>query len=306
MSLSEADVGFILDTRDFFSNAAIWPQQPREIDHQGWLENFSDSHDRSIAANLLDSYLLISSAQTEKMLISAFHSLAPLQGDMFCSDPSTYQQDWDAFRSSIAVTFPSRRNDPAGSGHMFVRTARTFVLDRATQLFAPEDLVASLASSAVPRPVVFVDDFSGSGDQFVATWRRNYTLPDDSTHTFASLAAAGLISQVFFIPSIATASAKTTLRTMAPEVCLLPAHLLPTRYSATSPVTSLVSPELRDDLHDFLVRHADRAGYSASHVYGYKDGGLALSFEHGTPDNTLPIFNGGTNRPSSWRPLRSK
>lgn len=28
MSLSEADVGFILDTRDFFSNAAIWPQHP--------------------------------------------------------------------------------------------------------------------------------------------------------------------------------------------------------------------------------------------------------------------------------------
>lgn len=306
MSLSDVDVGFILDTRDFFSNAAIWPQQPWDIDHQGWLGNFSGSHDRSIAANLLDSYLLISSAQAEKMLLSAFHALAPLQGDMFASDPTEYQQDWNEFRATIAVTFPARRNDPGGSGHMFARTARTFVHDRATQLFTPESLVESLASGSESRPVVFVDDFAGSGDQFVATWRRVHRLPDNSTHSFASLAAEGAISQIFFIPPIATVSAKKTLRELAPEVRLMPAHLLPTRYSATSPTTSLVSPELRDDLHDFLVRHAEKAGYSKEHVYGYNDGGLALSFEHGTPDNTLPVFNGGRSRPSTWRPLRSK
>lgn len=306
MSLSDVDVAFILDTRDFFSNAAIWPEQPREIDHQGWLENFTGSHDRSIAANLLDSYLLISSKQAEKMVTSAFHSLAPLQGDMFSSDTSKYQRDWDDFRAKIAVTFPARRNDPAGSGHMFVRTARTFVQDRTTQLFTPDNLIISLASNMTPRPVVFVDDFSGSGDQFVATWHRPHTLSDNTTHSFASLAAEGAISQVYFIPAIATVSAKTTLRQMAPEVCLRPAHLLPTRYTATSPTTSLVAANLRNDLHSFLVRHAEKAGYPEDHVYGYNDGGLALSFEHATPDNTLPIFNGGTNRPTSWRPLRSK
>lgn len=305
MSVSAAEVEFILDTRDFFSNVSIWPQHPRDIDHRGWLANFSDANDKAIAAQLLDSYLLIGSAQAEKMMTSAFHSLAPLQADMFVTKPAAYQAAWTNFRRRIAVSFPARRNDPAGSGHLFVRAARALVPNPAKQLFEPEVLVTALATSRVPTTVVFVDDFSGTGDQFTSAWLRRCTLPDGAEHSFASLAVDGIIQEAFFIPSIATARAKARIKQSAPFVQVRPAHLLPGRYSADDVNTSLVSPELRSQLHSFLVRHAIRAGYSEKHVYGYEDCGLALSFEHSTPDNSLPIFNGGANKPPAWRPLRS-
>lgn len=306
MTASVAEEEFILSTRDFFSNASIWPQQPRDVDHRGWLTNFEGDHDRAIATQLLDSFLLISTNQVEKMVTSSFHSLSPLQGDMFDNDPAAYSNAWKRFRERLAVTFPARRNDPAGSGHLFARTARALVADRDEQLFEPDSLVIELAQRGTPRPVVFVDDFSGTGNQFTASWTRDVTLPDGSKHSFASLAKKGLIEQAYFIPAVAAARAKSRIAQVAPQVQVRPAHLLPTRYSASDAATSLVEPELRADLHDFLCRYADRAGYSQEHVYGYENCGLALSFEHSTPDNTLPIFNGGTRRPSTWRALRSK
>ncbi len=306
MAVSAVEIEFTLDTRDFFSNVAIWPQQPREVDHRGWLGNFRDESDRAIAAQLLDSYLLISTAQAEKMMTSAFHSLAPTRADLFTSTPDEYQNAWSQFREHVAVTFPSHRNNPAGSGHLFVRAAREIVPDPAKQLFDPSALVVALASTKAPTRVVFVDDFSGTGNQFTSTWLQKHPLPDGSESSFAALALEGVIMEAFFIPSVATWRAKSRIAEMAPTVQVKPAHLLPPRYSAMDASTSLVTAESRGELHDFLVRYAASAGYSDQHVYGYEECGLALSFEHSTPDNTLPIFNGGPRRPAAWRPLRSK
>lgn len=41
-------------------------------------------------------------------------------------------------------------------------------------------------------------------------------------------------------------------------------------------------------------------GYMANHPLGFKDGQYLIGFEYNTPDNTLPIFWGGSN---GWQPI---
>lgn len=304
MALSNAEETFVLDTRRYFSNIAVWPRQPVDVNPRGWLSNF-DRADRELATNLLDSFLLISTEQSTKMVSSAFHALAASQHDMFELSSSEYQSAWTDFRSRILVTYPARPNDPAGSGHIYARAARSLVAAPDQQLFDPPALVQRLTSTATAATVVFVDDFSGTGDQFCDAWARDHSTADGSVTSFAALSDEGRIAEAIFLPAIVTASAKAHIARFCPAVDVRPAHVLPPRYSASDPDTTLVPAPLRAGLDDLLVRYADRAGYSAAGRYGYGDCGLAISFEHATPDNTLPIFNGGPMRPSAWTPLRS-
>lgn len=301
---NEVERKFVLDTRAFFSNIDVWPQSPRHVDPRGWLSNFAEGRDLMIAAHLLDSFLLISTAQVQKMVASAFHSLSPIVSDMFSLSPEQYEQDWHEFRASIRLTFPSQRKDPAGSGHLFARHARTLVADQDVQIVDPADLVKELADLDNPCAVVVVDDFSGTGNQFCDLWHRKYSIGAETSRSLFQLHEEGLITQAYFIPAISTARARAHIARLAPKVDVRAAHLIPPRYSATDPETSLVPAELRSHLGDFLERYASAAGYSSSGMYGYERSGLAISFEHSTPDNTLPIFNGGENRPANWRPLR--
>lgn len=304
MALSTAEETFVLETRRYFSNIAVWPRQPVDVNPDGWLRNF-DKADRELAIHLLDSFLLISTEQSVKMVSSAFHALAASRNDMFGLTSEQYQSAWTSFRARILVTYPARPNDPAGSGHIYARAARSLVAAPTDQLFEPTALMEHLISSNAAPAVLFLDDFSGTGNQFCDAWGRDRQTSAGISTSFAALYESGRIAEAIFVPAIATATAKSNIARYCPEVEVRPAHTLPPRYSASDPDTTLVPEPLRVSLDDLLVRYAEKAGYSEQARYGYEASGLAISFEHSTPDNTLPIFNGGPTRPPAWTPLRS-
>lgn len=307
MPILEPEARFIRETREYFSNIKLWPASPRDIDVDGWLSNFSEGDDRLLATSLLDSYLLISTDQCVAMVASAFHTLSGEGRDPFSLDYKDYKSEWDEFRSSVIVTFPASKSDPAGSGHIFARAAREWVVDAELQILTPADAVQRIVSSGERPPVVFVDDFSGSGTQFCGTWVKKFMTDDGSEYNFTALDKLGVLGETFFIPAICTWKAKREiLKFSGGRVRVKPAHVLPPRYSAREPGHTLVPSGDHQALVDLLRRYANQAGYTPSQVFGYKEGGLALSFEHLTPDNTLPIFNGGPNRPNAWRALRRK
>lgn len=303
MSASELEMSCIVETREYFSDIGVWPERPRQIDASGWLKNFRNEMDQRLAATLLDSFLVISTKQCSAMVKSAFHALSSMCGDMFDLDTDNYARAWDEFRDSVIVTFPKRRSDPTGSGHIFARAARELVPKPTLQILDPATAIRSILAAPASKPVVFVDDFSGSGDQFLETWF-GQTASQMSKTSFSDLADEGRIASAYFTPAIATWRARQNVLSAAPFVRVLPAHVLPPRYSAAEPTCTLVPAADHDALDDLLLRYAKAAGYAPSARYGYQSCGLALSFEHATPDNTLPIFNGGPERPKSWRPLR--
>lgn len=305
MSTWQVEARYIRDTREYFSNISVWPEWQTEVDPDGWLQNFRSAADKQLATSLLDSFLIISTKQCHAMVRSAFHSLSASRGDIFSMSGEQYRGVWEDFRASTIVSFPARRRDPGGSGHLFVREFKTILPNPTGQLLESESAVNEIAARDTSSTIVFVDDFSGSGNQFLETWAEKFSNSQGLENSFASLAATGKIDRAYFIPAIATWRARQQIKRFAPIVEVRPAHVLPPRYSAYERSTSLVPPRKWPALDAMLTRYSAAAGYSEAARYGYEDCGLALSFEHKTPDNTLPIFNGGPNRPPTWRPLRA-
>lgn len=307
MPISEAEAKFVLETREYFSNIDLWPERPRHVDPDGWLENFDPGDDRRLATSLLDSFLLVGTKHCEAMVTSAFHALSARRADVFANPTAAYQDAWRDFLANVLITYPSRRNDSGASGHIFSRLARDWVLDEESQVLDPGIAVEQIATSASPKMLVFIDDFSGSGNQFCDTWIRRFSIGSGGQTSFDQLAEEGRMAEIYFVPAICTWRAKALITQVTRRrVDVMPAHILPPRYSAADSEHQLVPAEDRDALDDLLRRYADRAGYAEENRFGYEDCGLAVSFEHATPDNALPIFNGGTQRPETWRPLRSR
>ena len=289
----------VIATREYYSRIGVWPRQPFEIDPKGWLANFSGKRDVEIAVALLDSFMFINEQQTFKMFETAFAALAsePYISGLPGADLET---QWGNFRRRALVSFPTDDQDSAsGSGYRFVRMARQKLNLPDGQLLDPGQLVVHLSRQTEARPIVFVDDIVGSGNQFTDTWTREVVLEDGSV-TSLETEAVRLNCHVFYAPAVCTAVGLSAINMRAPQVRVRAAHFLPSVYSANHPNTLLVPNEMRAELVPFIKRHSARAGISQFATFGWGDLALALAFEHSTPDLALPIFT--AERPG-WRPL---
>lgn len=238
------------------------------------------------------------------MICSAFHNLSSSIGDVFAHPPQQLVDSWQTFLAETLISYPSEPNNPAGSGNIASRIVREEIGIPNSRLFVPEALVSHIVGSKKPPTIVFVDDFAGTGLQFTDTWVRKHIV-NGREYSFASLALDKKILRVYFTPAICTSSARRAILDLNPIIAVEPAHILPPQYSAKEWNTRLVPSNLTSKLDEFLRKYAPNAGYDAEHRYGVGECGLAISFEHSTPDNTLPVFNGGPRKPSSWTPLRS-
>ncbi|MGF0308901.1 phosphoribosyltransferase-like protein [Rhodococcus sp. IEGM1428] len=294
--------------RQFYSNIGLWPRQPGDINPTGWLDNFGTARDREIAAALLESFVYLNSAHVEKMVSSAFHSLSTTFRSALPPSESVVNR-WQTFRRNVVVTYPTGDiYDPAGSGHIFIRSARGNLVTNPGQLRDPAAIGDYVTHNQGQGAIdlVFVDDLAATGTQFLQVWFREISDgQSDAATSLASLQADGRIGEVYYTPAICTAYAKREIAMQCPTVMVRPAHLLPDEYFANPEYseTNLVPANLRAELPDFLARYAHPAGYKIEDKFGFGDMGLALAFEHGVPDNTLPIF---TSENSGWTTLRRK
>lgn len=300
---SRADEHEVLSTRRFYSGIGLWPQIPTSINPSGWLRNFRAGLDRDIAIELLDSFVHVPRSQVERLIESAFHNLSYLI-ERIRAEPPYSGEAWRHFRENVIVSYPQDAlNDPAASGRSFIRQARAGLIRYESQLADPWELVDRVAGQRPATDVVFIDDFAGTGDQFIEAMRLEYPNNFNGSTKIADLLSAGDFAGVYYIPAIATASAVENIETQLPGVRVRPAHVLTSRYSASHPETLLVSSGLQTELDGFLRRHAVRAGYSEIYRYGHGGSGLSISFEHGVPDNTLPIF---WSEGAKWTTLRRR
>ena len=295
---------YLLRTRQYYSEISLWPSQPSDIDPKGWLDNFRPVRDREIARELLGSFIFINAKQTESLFISAFHAISSEIIPM--SERADAQtKAWQDFRKSAAFSFPTAGTfDPAASGSIFLRMARQKLRIDESQLFTPDTLVSHVEGSQMTN-IVIVDDFAGSGEQFISTILRDYENSLGAKRSLKSLLDSGRINKLYYIPLVCTTTAKITIQNDLKLVKLRPAHILPPSYQIRPKwgETSLVPPNMVGEIDDFLARYAAHAGYPVEQRFGYNDLGLALAFEHSIPDNTLPIF---WSENENWKPLRRR
>jgi hypothetical protein len=298
-SIGEVDV---LAKADYFVDVQLWPLQ-KTLNARGWLGNFIGD-EKEHAIHLLNGFLYFSSVLVDQMFAAAFQSLS----SRFHTPGSSYlvlQSNWQQFLDTVIVTYVTgERPNPTDSGYSFARKTRQLLGIPETRITSPADAVQRLVHQ--PGPILFVDDFVGSGNQFVETWRRTVSI-SGITASFEKIAAVSPAS-FYYCPVICTEYGYSRLRHDCPTVILQPAHILTRRYSALAPDSFIWPARLQATSVDFLQRASSRAGIpdtggNVNDWRGFHQLGLALAIGDSVPDATLPIFYWEEN---GWKPLLKK
>jgi hypothetical protein len=164
------------------------------------------------------------------------------------------------------------------------------------RILEPDKALEALLSRK--GPVVFLDDFVGSGQQFVKTWQRKVHLNGNAPMSFEMLASVLRDTQFFYCPLVCTTYGRDEILKQCPMLNLYPAHFLGEEYSAFS-LNSLIWPEaLQVSATQFIQTASRRAGIDQ--WQGFRRLGLTVAFEHSVPDATLPLLYWNSN---GWKPL---
>jgi len=256
--ITPATVGkdFVSSKCSYFTDVQLWPISTH-LDPEGWLTNFVDS-EMEHAVHLLSGFLFYSNALVSELFRSAFQRLS-----RSITDPAQpyvrTEAVWKSFRQNVLITYVTgEQPNPTDSGLLFARRARQDLEIPQSQIMAPELVLERLISHG-PRPVVFVDDFVGTGEQFVATWHREYSLSKGREVSFAAYSNMRG-SSFYYCPVICTTKGRDTILNNCNRLNLRPAHELGEEYSVFDE-RSLFWPEhLRPTARAFIHDASNRAG----------------------------------------------
>lgn len=282
--------GQVLAERRAFSRMRVWGPQPRDLNPEGWLGNFSGP-DRTLALHLLNAFVFFNQEWSVQLSCAAYRRIS--RDFHRCAiEPNSLVQ-------TPIWTFPTGEVPNAtDSGQMWTRLVTRQSLE-VPQARIMEPLQALRYLFVNPgTDIVFIDDFMGSGNQFLDTWGRVYDI-GGVTYSFQEHfeRASG---RPYLVCSVATKGACGRLGIAAPAVHVSAGHVLGGSYRLTSPTTHLVPAALRSDIVDLVRRTSSRIGVPAQRIYGFRGLALTVAFEHCIPDATLPIFY---EEAPGWEPL---
>lgn len=161
----------LLSRCDFFTETQVWPLK-RTLDPESWLDNF-DKGDEDYACHLLNGFLFFPEPIVKTMFISAFQSLSHTVCGGLESFEKSHEKWQDFLGRAIIVHVTGETPNPTDSGHLFARILRDYAGIHESQVMPQSEAVDKLIEDP-SHPLVFVDDFIGSGSQFVQTWERSH------------------------------------------------------------------------------------------------------------------------------------
>ncbi len=284
----------------FFQNVHAWPLS-NDLNYEGCLNNFKTDEDKRIACLILDFFTYYPENMVEQMLKTsvgqAGHTLSKEFSDWKHTDFNT---------RCLYSAIPGERPNPADSGNFFARILRN--------LGVPEDNIIDykvlpdrLAILNKPTPVIFVDDFVGSGVQVDTAW--NITLCNNGK-TLSEIATNG--SHVFlYTPLIMNSSGYYHIKNNCKGLHLSAPHILGGEYNLFN--SNCICWKNDDSLYkageELILRKGRELGIpstdgaATTDIKGYGKQGLAIKFAHGAPDAVLPFFYWCHD---NWVPLFNK
>jgi hypothetical protein len=280
-----------------FVHVQAWPLLGN-LDWKGWLTNFSDQKDLFFARCLLESFLYYNVSHSEALLLHAFHALS--REVCVSSSNDTLRRDlWREFLSRVIITYVEGETpSPTDSGLAFARRGRILLGIPQARILSPELALATLVAEP-SIPIVFLDDFLGSGKQFEHTWHRTYGAV---ARSFATVASQGN-SSIWYIPLFATAYGIRRVTPITIGASIRPAHVLSERFPAFSDESDIWPEGQHDEGRAFVERASVRAGYSPPGCWGFHSLGLCIAVTDTIPDASLPLFYSERN---GWHPLMAR
>lgn len=296
----DAYVEEVLGRCDALRKAGLWPSE-QVVRPRAWLANF-DEGDRPVAAALLERFEYFNARLSDRLFWAAYQAI----GDATPNAPNAAAGSALIASLSAAVFTPveGEKPNPTDSGHLLCRRARQLLGVPEDRILSPKD---ALAAACRGLPVIFLDDFVGSGDQFLSTWKRTYT--GLQAASFADAQAARPFKAAY-LSLISTSKGIRNIYKGAPSVRVCTGHVLGEEATLVQVMSASPHPiaNIRDEVRRFLWKYSSRLTpaehYMQNSLYkllGYKERALMLAFEHSVPDATLPIFWSAGSGP--WQPL---
>jgi hypothetical protein len=287
---SDLYIESVLAKCEALKRSGIWAPEPK-LRPSAWLNNFKNDSERLIAAILLDNFIFYSDRAADRLLLAAFDRL---EDDVLTGAISFPGRAGAELLSDLIFT-PVEGEDPrpTDSGKALCGKLRDLAQVEDRRFFDPH---AALQQAALGAPVVFVDDFLGSGRQLITTWKREYLA--GAIPSFEAAYAASAFPAIC-IAMVATECALRNLGNEGIPIIVVATHVLEDGYGVAHLEPPALTPPIVDfqaSLRAFLGSHAaaltlpNYLQAADSPLYGFYQLGLLFSLERKPPDCTLPIF----------------
>ena len=294
---TRVDEDFVLRKCRYFSKVALWERRA-SLSPESWLNNF-EVDEREYAVSLLNAFLYFSNDLMLELLRGAFHGLSRT---LFAGRTDRIEA-WRDF-ADRAVFTPVRADigDPAESGLEWTsRWKKDLHLADGKTVWSEEAMRRLLDDPTVP--VVFLDDFVGSGRQMRAMWEREINVVGKGgSYTFVGIAAETGASLIY-TPALCTAFGRRELAKHCPTLYVNPGNEITDQHNALGDDSVIWPEEHRAGARQFVEAASARAGIPAELCEGYERLGLVLGYGQSVPDATLPLIYWEED---GWQPLMKR
>jgi hypothetical protein len=291
MSLFSGDNGIIffenvITSTKTLINSGLW----KDINHrtlEEWIEYFETDKEKLLCGLLLDSLILRSRAQTKSLISNIIEKSIPQI--IQTSHPDIAKE----FHNIITSKYPGRDlekiiivpvirdiDPPTKSGPLVARLYKKDMGINDKFMQWPWKVSAKAENAKV---VIFIDDFVGTGDQFLEFYKSFHfdsSSNDAAEYIYAPLGACeeGIEKINIELPKLKICKAETILEENKFFAGL---HL---RYKGVDDI-------LLNDIKSTYDAFINKVGHTnLKNKYGYGDLELTYAYAHGTPNATLPIL----------------
>lgn len=291
-----------IDHYNYFRDVQACPLSDK-FNYKGWLNNFKVGYEQELACLILDFFNYYPENMVNQMLSTSVGRAG--------YELSIYFSDWkhEDFKTRCYYSFiPGEDPNTSDSGYLFTRKLKYSLNIPEDRLVDYRDLYRLLESASAPLPIVFVDDFVGSGAQCYKAWCQN----TGGTHNL-TLEQITLKYRHKFIyaPLIINYKGYNRLKTHCNGLILSPAHIISEEYDLFNEkcICWRNSRTYYKDGVGLILRKSKELGIPSTdgrHVNdekGFNKQGLAIAFEHGAPDAIPALFYWEAD---DWIPLINK
>lgn len=272
-----------------------------KVNYRGWLQNFSQS-ELVVASSILRRFTFFADHLVDQLFESAFKKLAAA----ICKGASNRHDAENALtdfaRDCIVTIVTDEIPNPTDSGYTFARKARQILGFKQSQIVSPENAVRRIVGGHT-GPLVLVDDFVGSGNQFLDTWNRNYQT-SVGARSLSTVVTGSFPGSVAYCNVVTTEYGLGIINRNCSNVDVFAGNVFAKSYSLTSQDSTVWGGAEQLAGLKLIESKSKLLGYDESggtnDWRGFHRLGLAVGFEHSTPDASLPIFFSDRN---DWVPL---
>lgn len=287
---------------NYFRDVQACPLSEK-FDYKGWLDNFKDNYEKELASLILDFFIFYPENMVNQMLRTSVGRAG--------YELSQYFPDWkhEDFKNRCFYTFiPGETPNPSDSGHLFIRKLRDNLNIPEDHLFDYRDIYSLLESKTSPIPIVFVDDFVGSGAQCYKAWCEN---TGGSYNLTLEQISYKYKHRFIYAPLIINYRGYNLIKNDCHGLILSPAHIINEEYDLFNENCICWRNNKKyyeDGIALFLNKSKElgipsTGGRSVNDEMGFNKQGLAIAFEHGAPDAIPAIFYW---EKENWTPLIHK